>query len=215
MFGGVPPFPYCTAPRKSRLCAGRRNPHVRRARADRIAPSLYSRAVTEPTPPAEAVFAPWPRRAAAYLIDLFLVTSVAFVSLSVAAAFVTGADGAAVAALWPFVTLLVLLVYAPATMARPDRANGQTLGKQALGIRVVREDEAPVSFGLSAFREGILKWLLPVILTTVPALFLLAVVVNYAWPLFDAEHRALHDMVAKTHVVGREEPLDDAAPESP
>ena len=170
--------------------------------------------MTEPTPPAEAGFASWPRRAAAYVIDIFLVTSVAFVSLAVAAAFVTGADRTAVAALWPFVTLRVLLFYAPATMARPDRANGQTLGKQALGIRVVREDETPVSFGLSAFREAILKWLLPLILTTVPAIFVLAVVVNYAWPLFDPEHRAFHDMVAKTHVVGPDGPLADAAPGS-
>src|SRR5207302_2337970 len=38
-------------------------------------------------------------------------------------------------------------------MARPGERNGQTVGKQAVGIRVVRDSDQPVSFAYGLVRE--------------------------------------------------------------
>ena len=48
----------------------------------------------------------------------------------------------------------VALFYAPFYMAR---TNGQTLGKQLMGIRVIRADGKPVDFLWSVWREVVVK----------------------------------------------------------
>ena len=93
----------------------------------------------------------------------------------------------------------VVLLYAPVTMMRRGAANGQTLGKQAVGIRVVRDGGEPVGFGLAAVRDVVVKsllvWIASTIIPFVPWLL------DVCWPLWDDENRALHDMVVSTHVV--------------
>jgi uncharacterized RDD family membrane protein YckC len=66
---------------------------------------------------------------------------------------------------------------------------GQTLGKMALGVRVVNTDGSPISMAQGwgrAFARAILGWLL---------------IVDYIPVLFTAEKTTLHDMLAKTRVV--------------
>ena len=115
-------------------------------------------------------------------------------------------SGAGVVAfvLTTLLTLLVLVVvgflYAPLVMARQGAHNGQTFGKQLAGIRVVRADGRPMTFGSSAVREVGLKGVAGAILTSTGILFLV-VILNYLWPLWDDENRALHDMAAATRVV--------------
>src|ERR1700754_2534736 len=46
----------------------------------------------------------------------------------------------------------------PGPMPRRARHNGQTVGKQAAGIRVVRDDGQPVTLGTVASREWLLKF---------------------------------------------------------
>ena len=95
------------------------------------------------------------------------------------------------------VVSLVALLYAPGLMAR---TNGRTLGKQAPGIRVLRADGQPTTFGWSLVREVVLKQL-------VFAGFLgvatggLAWLADGLWPLFDGERRALHDFPVDSRVV--------------
>src|SRR4051794_32937812 len=43
---------------------------------------------------------------------------------------------------------------------RKGPRNGQTIGKQMVGIRIVRTDGAAVEFGLAPLREFAAKWLL-------------------------------------------------------
>ena len=45
-------------------------------------------------------------------------------------------------------------------MAREGAHNGQTWGKQIVGIRVVRDNGEPMDFGWSALREIVVKGLL-------------------------------------------------------
>ena len=95
--------------------------------------------------------------------------------------------------------LAFLLLYYPLTMRRPDARNGQTWGKQACGIRVVREDGRPVDAQTAILREAAIKYLV----FSVAALCALFVptLVNYLWPLWDPRHQALHDKMVKTYVV--------------
>lgn len=83
-------------------------------------------------------------RAAAAVIDLaiqLLALVVAFVVLSVVAT--GGADPAAVAAV---VVTLVVLVFGGYPVLSEWLSGGRTIGKLALGLRVVRDDAGPIAF---------------------------------------------------------------------
>jgi uncharacterized RDD family membrane protein YckC len=91
---------------------------------------------------------------------------------------------------------IVALIYAPLLMAR---TNGQTLGRMAVGIRVVRNNGGPMTFGFAMLREVAVKALLFGIAGSFT--FGLANLADVLWPLFDDENRALHDFVVDTRVV--------------
>ena len=59
--------------------------------------------------------------------------------------------------LWFLLMVAVSLLYAPLLMARQGPHNGQTLGKQLLGIRVVRDTGRTMGFGWAALREIAVK----------------------------------------------------------
>jgi len=91
--------------------------------------------------------------------------------------------------------LLLGLGYPALLLSRGGERNGQTWGKQALGIRVVRNDGRPLTVGVAVLREGVGKQLLTIVTFYAYAL------VDYLWPLGDRENQALHDKLASTHVV--------------
>ncbi len=83
--------------------------------------------------------------------------------------------------------LLVPLVYEGLMLSR----NGQTLGKMAMGLKVVTPDGADISKGQAWGRAGMrlaLSLVCNGIIDWIPA-------------LFDAEKKCVHDMVARTRVV--------------
>lgn len=148
----------------------------------------------------------WWRRVFAYLIDAFilLVVAVPLASVIGIGTTETGDGGAAFSAangdalLFVGVWAVVVLIYAPLTMVT---TKGSTLGKLVTGIRVVRADGAPMTFGYAAAREVGVKGILFGFLGALT--FGLAQLVNDLWPLWDAENRALHDMIVKSRVVRR------------
>jgi uncharacterized RDD family membrane protein YckC len=95
--------------------------------------------------------------------------------------------------------LAIATLYYCLTMARKGEKNGQTWGKQILGITVVREDGMPVSFGYAFIRQilviGILVGFVGSFLFYIPYLL------NYLWPLWDDKNQALHDKVVSSRVV--------------
>jgi uncharacterized RDD family membrane protein YckC len=91
---------------------------------------------------------------------------------------------------------VVAFLYAPALMAR---TNGQTVGRQVVGIRVVRADGKPISFGFAMVREVLIKALLVGVVSS--ATGGIAGLLDVLWPLWDEENRALHDFVVDTRVV--------------
>ena len=82
--------------------------------------------------------------------------------------------------------------------------NGQTPGKQLVGIRVVRADGTPSNWGWTFLREWVIKWLLFSILLSE---LIVAWLVDYLWAFWDKDRQALHDKIMKTYVVeGRAPP---------
>jgi uncharacterized RDD family membrane protein YckC len=91
---------------------------------------------------------------------------------------------------------IVALLYAPLMMSR---TNGKTLGRMAIGIRVVRANGQPMTFGFAMLREVAVKALLFGIASSIT--FGLASLADVLWPLWDDENRALHDFVVDTRTV--------------
>jgi uncharacterized RDD family membrane protein YckC len=148
--------------------------------------------------------ASWPTRVGAYLIDTLIVIVLPLaIGIPLLAAGGKGLDvaGTAVVLVGP---TIVWALYAPLLMARNGARNGQTLGKQALGIRVIRDDDRPVEFGWALLREFVVREL--VFGIAGGFVFGLPVLLDLFWPLWDESNRALHDMLVNSHVV-REDPV--------
>jgi uncharacterized RDD family membrane protein YckC len=101
--------------------------------------------------------------------------------------------------LWLLLWALLALLYAPLLMRREGAQNGQTWGKQLLGIRAVRDSGEPWGFGSAALREVVLKNLAVGIASSIVPF--IPWFLNFFWPLWDDQNRALHDMAASSHVV--------------
>ena len=140
-------------------------------------------------------------RVGAFFLDLLVVLGLQF-SLGLVIGIVVAASGGKVSddrdlfqALSIVLGLLVTLAYLTILESRRGVHNGQTLGKQATGIRIVRDDGKPMTFGRALLREGVGKYVLALITLYI------YLVVDYLWPLWDRENQALHDKIASTHVV--------------
>ena len=130
----------------------------------------------------------WWYRVAAALLDGLIVGIPA-------TAVVLAIDPAIGVLIW----LTATLTYYPLLMMRQGAGNGQTFGKQIVGIRVVRESGEPYTYGPAALREFVIKYLL---FGVVGGFFLaIPTLLDYLWPLWDEQNRALHDMLASSRVV--------------
>ena len=174
-----------------------------------VPPGGWDRPVAAAPPPLTAPLAGWWRRVGAAMIDLFVISIPALLVAGlilggVGAAF-TADDGLGIFSLILgaiiYLTLLAAtaILYAPLLMRRAGARNGQTWGKQLFGIRVVRTNGLAMDFTWSALREALVKGLgLGFLSTIIPVL---PYVLDALWPLWDEQHRAIHDMVVGTLVV--------------
>ena len=167
---------------------------------------MQARGATTAQSQARAALAPalpyamgWPR-AGAYLMDTVLLIWVAVVLFFVLWASGVSPGVAAIAAWAGTEGGIRGLVYAPLLMRRPGAHNGQTLGKQLTGIRVVREDGRPMTYGAAVMREWVARTLLIEILGAAVSAGIV-VLLDYVQPLWDERRRALHDMLAATLVL--------------
>lgn len=74
----------------------------------------------------------------------------------------------------------------------PLSHTGSTLGKQLVRLRVVNRHGLLPSAGQAFLRESVGKWLSTMILY-----------LGFAWPLWDSDRQALHDLMVETYVVPR------------
>src|SRR5215216_2467398 len=161
-----------------------------------------------PTMPAAGryVLAGWWSRVGAAVIDGLIIGVGALAILALfGSVFSIGffdSDEAGVAALIVGLMLsflaiaIVALLYAPLMMAQ---TNGKTLGRMAMGIRVVRANGQRMTFGWAMLREVAVKWLLFGLAGSLTAG--LANLADVLWPLWDDENRALHDFLVDTRTV--------------
>ncbi|MDR9369928.1 RDD family protein, partial [Conexibacter sp. JD483] len=139
------------------------------------------------------------RRFAAYLIDSLLLGIVAIV-IAVVIVLATGTDfesddnDTLLGWLFILVWIVMVLLYYPTLMSRKGRYNGQTLGKQALGVRVVTREGVPVTFWRAAQRDVLGTTLINAISG---GLYWL---VDYPVGLFTDRRQTLHDRIASTFV---------------
>lgn len=144
------------------------------------APQPYAWA--PPAPPTG--YAPWLRRVGGYLLDELLL--VPFFVVGGAAEAAGGGSGAAVAA----VVYLGSFVFGIWNQVFRQGRTGQSLGKQWVGIRLVRErDGEPIGPGLTFVRA------LAHILDALP--FYL----GFFWPLWDPKRQTFADKVCHTVVL--------------
>lgn len=146
--------------------------------------------------------ASWGSRVGAQLLDwlILLVPSAILIGL-VVGVFLAGSNvGGVVTAIIAFLLYIVVtLFYAPVLMAREGEHNGQTWGKQIVGITVVRDNGQQVELGFAFLRQFVVINLL---FGFVGGFFAgIPTIVDWLWPLWDNENRCLHDMVVSTHVV--------------
>ena len=138
--------------------------------------------------------ASWWSRAGATILDFVIVWTPLVVVTAIGGTTDDDTLGAVVIVAY-LLTLAAALLYAPVLMARAGDRHGQTLGKQALRIRVVREDGAPMTAGRGCLRELVGKVVLGVVTGGVWT------IVDNLWPLGDRRRQALHDKIASTLVV--------------
>ena len=150
--------------------------------------------------------ASWGARVGAALLDVLVVLLAVIVAAGipgVLGAVLVSADSGIAIALGVLLIIVAIVIYiAVALFYAPywmNKTNGQTIGKAALNIRVVRTDGQPVTFGFACLRELAIKSLLINGLGSV--LLYIPPLLNALWPLWDEENRAWHDMLANTRVV--------------
>jgi uncharacterized RDD family membrane protein YckC len=143
----------------------------------------------------------WGTRLAATLIDwVILIIPVGVITAIVVAAATSSDTAGWVSGVIGFLAYLVVaFLYAPLLMARDGARNGQTWGKQLMNIRVARDSGERIGFGWGALREIAVKGLLVGIASSI--IPVIPWILNYFWPLWDDQNRALHDMVVSSHVV--------------
>ena len=86
-------------------------------------------------------------------------------------------------------TVIGLLVNV-ALMGRYGARNGMTLGKQLVGIRVIRHDRERMTVGFAVLRDVLVR-----------ALLLAGAPLDAAWALRDERRQSLHDKVVGSYVV--------------
>src|SRR4051794_40708193 len=100
----------------------------------------------------------WGPRVGAALLDGLIVWGILLVVMFVAAMFALMTNGGALDGAVSFLLSVgSACAYYIGTMTRRGEHNGQTLGKQAAGLRVVRDDGQPITVGTVAAREILLK----------------------------------------------------------
>jgi uncharacterized RDD family membrane protein YckC len=151
--------------------------------------------------PVPGLLASWGSRVGAALLDgLILLAVIIVLGLLIAlAAAVNNVLGIVVGVLLGIGIVAIYVGYGAYFMARDGARNGQTLGKQIVGIRVVRDNGQPFDIGQGLLREFVVRILL---FGWVGGFFLsIPTLLDVLWPLWDDQNRALHDMVVSTHVV--------------
>lgn len=155
--------------------------------------SAAEREETAGPPGIRSDYSSWGRRVAAYLLDTLVlaVPLIIVIGVAIVAADPDDEDDGAWAVVGIAYLLTLLLPFVYFTVMQ-GRASGQSLGKKWLGIRVADDSTGgSIGYGRAFGRYAI---------TFVFSLFVLPIVLDYLWPLWDRKNQALHDKVVSSVV---------------
>lgn len=138
--------------------------------------------------PSSAPLASIGLRGGAFLLDYILLLLVPAVTLSLALIFKRALPSASYFML--FIGYLAALALAFFNWVYLCVRDGQSLGQRLIGIRVVREDGAPLTYKTAVVRH-IVGYPLAILVAGLGIL----------WMLFDARQQGWHDKLARTLVV--------------
>lgn len=153
-------------------------------------PPAYPTSTSDPIPASEEVLGSRLKRLVATIVDGIIVGVPVY-----ALAAIVDSDGDWVIGL---LYILASILYAPLLLARGGDHNGQTLGKQLLGLRVVSKNGERVSFGRGMLREFVGR--------TIPSFVTLGLysLIDSLWCLWDGRRQTLHDKIGGTYVFNAE-----------
>jgi uncharacterized RDD family membrane protein YckC len=151
----------------------------------------------------DQILASWGRRAAAVLVDTVIIWTL---SLPVIALFFAAAGGSLSGLIAAYLAALAFpalagLFYYPLMLARTGERNGQTIGKQALGVRVVSVSPSgpDITTGQALLREVVMR---QIAIGVIGGLLLfIPPLLDVLWPLWQPRRQSLHDLAAATIVV--------------
>ena len=184
------PAPYPPAPPYAPIPDGPETP-----------PSGWQQPIAAPQGWEGRPLASWGSRVGATLLDwlILLIPVTLLIVVVVVIALDSTGGGIVTGILSGLAYLVAVLFYAPVLLGREGEHNGQTFGKQIVGIRVVRNNGEPIDIGFGFLREFLVKGLLFGFVGSF--FFSIPTILDYLWPLWDDENRCLHDMVVSTHVI--------------
>jgi uncharacterized RDD family membrane protein YckC len=162
------------------------------AREDERPIGFHGVVPSDADPVTGAPLAAWGRRAAGWFVDLMVYigawVAVFLWSFTTEDPLTGETSGAA-----DFITSVVLFFGPTLYQWLMVGRWGQTLGKMAVGIRVVRSDDADRVSYLRALGRAASVWIL--------GLLFLPLLLAYLWPLWDRRNQTLYDKMASTIVV--------------
>ncbi len=120
------------------------------------------------------------QRFGAFLVDFVISVLVGIVGMVIGSAM--GGDGSVVNLVLSIGYWIVVLIMVA--------TRGQSPGKIAIGIKIVKTDGSSIGFGRTLIREVIGKIISSIIL-----------LLGYIWILFDGKRQGWHDKIASTYVV--------------
>jgi uncharacterized RDD family membrane protein YckC len=139
-------------------------------------------------------YAGWGRRVGAYLLDtlVLVIPLIAIVVIALAAGNPDDENDSSWAAIGIAYLATILLPFVYFTFLH-GRESGQSLGKRWVGIRVVDDSTGrSIGYGRAFGRYAI---------TFVLGIFIIPLILDYLWPLWDKKKQALHDKVVGSIVV--------------
>jgi uncharacterized RDD family membrane protein YckC len=103
-------------------------------------------------------------------------------------------DSDAGSALTGILYLAALALYSPLLMMREGANNGQTLGKQVTGLRVVHQSGEPMTLANGLLRDAVGRSLINLVTCGLYG------IIDALWCLWDPRKQCLHDKIGSTFV---------------
>ncbi|MCQ3813331.1 MAG: RDD family protein [Acidimicrobiia bacterium] len=136
------------------------------------------------------------QRFGARVLDFFIVFGASVVFLLIAFAVIVSSSGSGGLVFILFVAILII-IFGLAYEVTMIALKGQTLGKMAAGIKVVRADNGEIV----GWSKSIARWIVPAVLSLIPTIGPILSLIVYISFLWDSTRQGWHDKLAGTLVI--------------